>query len=54
VDLIEEFIHQEYLTFPVGIHDDMLDSLSRLLDAPTLAWPGDTNFDYYQFAEGFK
>ena len=30
VDLIEEFIEEEYLAFPVGIHDDMLDSLSRL------------------------
>lgn len=54
VDLVEEFVNQEYLTFPVSNHDDMLDSLSRLLDAPTLAWPGDTNFDYYRFADGFK
>ncbi len=54
VDLIEDFIHQEYLTFPVGLHDDMLDSLSRIFDAPTLAWPGDHQFDYYKFAEGFK
>ena len=54
VDLIEEFIHQEYLTFPVGMHDDMLDSLSRLLDAPNLIWPGENQFDYYSFADGFK
>ena len=31
-DLVDEFIHQEYLTFPVGLHDDMLDALSRLKD----------------------
>lgn len=54
IDLIEEFINQEYLTFPVGLHDDMLDSLSRLLDAPNLVWPGEDQFDYYAFAEGFK
>lgn len=54
VDLIEEFIHQEYLTFPVSSHDDFLDCLSRLLDAPSLTWPGDTTFDYYSFAQGFR
>ncbi len=54
VDLIEDFINQEYLTFPVGLHDDMLDSLSRLLDAPNLVWPGEDQFDYYRFADGFK
>lgn len=54
VDLIEVFINQEYLTFPVALHDDMFDSLSRILDAPTLAWPGDSSFDYYKFADGFK
>ena len=31
-DLVEDFIHQEYLTFPVGLHDDLLDALSRLCD----------------------
>lgn len=54
IDLIEEFINQEYLTFPVSVHDDMLDSLSRILDAPNLVWPGEDQFDYYAFAEGFK
>lgn len=51
VDLIEEFIQQEYLTFPVGAHDDLIDALSRLFDAPTLAWPNN-NFDYYSFYKG--
>lgn len=54
VDLIEEFIHQEYLTFPVGTHDDALDCLSRFFDIPSPIWPGAGTFDYYQFASGFK
>lgn len=41
-DLIHDFIHEEYLPFPVPIHDDMLDCLSRILDpAITPVWPKD-------------
>jgi phage terminase large subunit-like protein len=32
-DLTDEFLKQEYMTFPVSAHDDMLDCLSRILDA---------------------
>ena len=32
VDLISEFITQELVPFPVGTHDDMLDSLARKKD----------------------
>lgn len=32
VDLVQEFVKEEYLIFPVGSHDDMLDSLSRIED----------------------
>lgn len=35
-DLIRDFIEQEYLGFPVALHDDMLDCLSRIMD-PDLA-----------------
>jgi predicted phage terminase large subunit-like protein len=41
-DLIQDFIQQEYKPFPVSIHDDMLDALSRFVDPdPELAliWP---------------
>lgn len=39
-DLIDVFIHQEYLAFPVSRHDDMLDSLARVLDEELHAsWP---------------
>ena len=33
-DLTYEFVEQEYMAFPFGKHDDMLDALSRLYDAP--------------------
>lgn len=39
-DLTHDFIHEEYLPFPVPIHDDMLDGLARLLDPDlALTWP---------------
>lgn len=39
-NLVEVFIEQEYLAFPVGAHDDMLDALARIAepDLP-LKWP---------------
>lgn len=39
-DLVHDFIEQEFMGFPVGTHDDMLDALARLLepDLPLL-WP---------------
>lgn len=40
VDLVRVFIEQEYLAFPVSVHDDMLDALARIVDPefPTV-WP---------------
>jgi predicted phage terminase large subunit-like protein len=39
-DLIHTFTEEEYLSFPVGRHDDMLDALARIAE-PTLdtPWP---------------
>jgi predicted phage terminase large subunit-like protein len=39
-DLVHSFIEEEYLAFPVAIHDDMLDALARIAepDLP-LTWP---------------
>lgn len=40
VDLVDVFIQQEYLAFPVPVHDDMLDCLARILDEKLGAlWP---------------
>lgn len=48
-DLIHEFVENEYMAFPVSVHDDMLDSLSRICETDgyvgdekvrlSLAWP---------------
>jgi predicted phage terminase large subunit-like protein len=40
VDLTKAFIDEEYLSFPVALHDDMLDSLARVLDEGLpVTWP---------------
>ena len=40
VDLVHSFIEEEYVAFPVGLHDDMLDSLARICEPNmTLIWP---------------
>ncbi len=40
IELVQAFIEQEYKAFPVGLHDDMLDALSRILDDEMLTmWP---------------
>lgn len=39
-DLVRAFVDEEYMAFPVSMHDDMLDSLSRILDEDMeLRWP---------------
>jgi phage terminase large subunit-like protein len=37
-DLIQSFILEEYNPFPVGLHDDLFDAISRIWDIPTV-WP---------------
>ncbi len=40
VDLTQSFINDEYLPFPVGQHDDMLDALARFLEPELpVQWP---------------
>ncbi len=39
-DLTDVFVEEEYKPFPVGIHDDMLDAMARILDeGMNLVWP---------------
>lgn len=41
-DLVHDFIEEEYYPFPVGLHDDMLDSLSRICEPDMhLIWPSE-------------
>lgn len=52
-DLITQFIKDEYETFPVGAHDDMLDCLARILDEPLKAvFPSSTSAS--SITGGFK
>lgn len=48
IDVIKYFIDNEYLAFPVAIHDDMLDAMGRILDPELFAvWPkADGSSDY--------
>ncbi len=40
VNLVDSFINEEYLNFPVAVHDDMLDALARITDDTIkLVWP---------------
>lgn len=39
VDLVQTFIREEFIPFPVATHDDMLDALARLLEPLPIAWP---------------
>lgn len=48
-DLVHEFVEKEFCAFPAGLHDDMLDALSRITESEgriagktipiTLTWP---------------
>ena len=41
-DLVHDFIEEEYYPFPVGLHDDMLDSLARICEPELhLIWPAE-------------
>lgn len=40
VDLVHAFIEEEYMAFPVGLHDDQLDGLARICEPDLkLIWP---------------
>ena len=40
VDLVRSFVEEEYMAFPVGLHEDMLDALARMEEPELkLVWP---------------
>ena len=40
VDLVHSFVEEEYMAFPVGLHDDMLDAFARIAEPDLrLTWP---------------
>jgi len=47
VDLTQAFIEEEYMAFPVGLHDDMLDALARIAEPDLkLVWPKEEKTPY--------
>lgn len=50
-DMVQVFLNDEFIPFPVGIHPDFLDSLSRIVDIP-YEFPGDQEeFEPLRFAK---
>lgn len=49
-DLVTAFVEEEYKPFPVGLHDDMLDSLSRIFDL----YPGGLPFPMHNVDWSFS
>jgi predicted phage terminase large subunit-like protein len=56
VDLTQAFLNDEYKAFPVSVHDDMLDALSRFLDEELpIRFPlalAEVDDDEFEMAEG--
>jgi predicted phage terminase large subunit-like protein len=47
VDLVHSFVEEELYPFPVGLHDDMLDSLARIAEPELkLVWPKEQKTEY--------
>jgi len=52
-DLVQEFVNNEYLAFPVALHDDVLDCMARIIDPdlraefPDSDLRGDRSFSAY-------
>lgn len=47
VDLTRAFTEEEFVPFPVGIHDDMMDALSRICEPDLrLTWPKEKKPEY--------
>ena len=44
-DLVQSFINEEFIPFPVAVHDDMLDGLARIKDM-RIEFPKEQESDY--------
>jgi predicted phage terminase large subunit-like protein len=54
-ELVQIFLHEEFAPFPVGMHDDMLDSLARILDPEMFVlWPKATPVVEDRYARAFN
>lgn len=49
IDLVRSFIEEEYMAFPLGLHEDMLDALSRIAEPELkLSWPKEAKVEPYR------
>lgn len=39
IDVVQQLVEEELLTWPVPAHDDLADAISRVFDVEDLAWP---------------
>ena len=47
VDLVRSFVEEEFVAFPVGLHDDMMDALARIAEPDLrLMWPREAPMPY--------
>jgi predicted phage terminase large subunit-like protein len=47
VDLVNAFVEEEYMAFPIPMHDDMLDALARICEPDLrLTWPTEEKVTY--------
>lgn len=59
VDNVHAFIEEEYMAFPVGLHDDLLDALARIAEPDLkLVWPKEEKTEevhvpYFAGADGW-
>jgi predicted phage terminase large subunit-like protein len=55
VDLVQAFIEEEFMAFPVGLHDDMLDGLARIAEPEMrLVWPKEEKVEPRETARSIR
>lgn len=50
IDLVKAFLDEEFVAFPVCVHDDMLDGISRIKDLKVI-FPKPDDFAEYEIPE---